>query len=175
MARATASTRKSVSSKRGSVSGSVSRGGSSKGGRGLTLSRKPAGKSKRVSASRSSSSAGVNRAYVAVAKELSAKVDSYRVLLSQVKGSGKSRPGVSSVNRMAGLVARGANVYSVASSKVSRWSGSAKKSPSAAVVLRSLRSRYGAQAIKAVAPGVGGRWLVAAASMVGGKAFRPKW
>jgi hypothetical protein len=174
MARATASTRKGVSSKRGSVSGSVSRGAGSKGGRGLTLSRKPADKSKCVSAGRSGS-AGVNRAYMAVAQQLSAKVDSYRVLLGQVKGSAKNRPDVTSVNRMAGLVARGAQVYSVAGPKVSESIGSAKKSPSSAVVLRSLRSRYGAQAIKAVAPGVGGRWLVAAASMVGGKAFRPKW
>lgn len=170
MARVTASIRKSVPSKRGSVT----KGRGTKGCRGLSVSRKPAGKSGRVSAGKSAS-AGVNRAYVAVAKQLSAKVDSYRVLLGQVEGSGKSRPGVASVNRLAGLVARGANVYCVAGSKVSQWSGVAKKSPSSAVVLRSLRSRYGAQAIKAVAPGVGGEWLVAAASTVGGKAFRPKW
>jgi hypothetical protein len=59
--------------------------------------------------------------------------------------------------------------------KVARLTGSVKKSPSASVVLRGLRSRYGTQAIKAVAPGVGGKWLVAAADKVAGRRFRPNW
>lgn len=149
--------------------------GGSRSSRNWTVSRQPTARSARRVAGRAGGSARRGN-YAAVRKQLSAKVSSYRLLLGQLQGrSGAGAPGTTTVNRLANLVARGANVYTVSHATVARLAGGKKNAVrSVSKVLRALRSRYGT-AIKAVAAGKGSNWLIAAMTRVGGKPFRPGW
>jgi hypothetical protein len=113
--------------------------------------------------------------YTAVRSQLTSKINSYRVLLNQVQGTGRgSQPSPTAVTRMAGWVGRGANVYHVTNHQVNRVAGVGKKVSSAVGALRVLQSRYG-KLVKAVVPGKSGSWIVAAVPQSGRKVFRPNW
>ena len=177
------SSRKGVSSRRSSASRAVPRR------RTVSSARKTTGRS-RVSSGRSRTSAagkktvsarGSSRAvaargnYTAVRSQLTSKINSYRVLLNQVQGTGRgSQPSPTAVSRMAGWVGRGANVYHVTNHQVNRVAGVGKKVSSAVGALRVLQSRYG-KVVKAVVPGKSGSWIVAAVPQSGRKVFRPNW
>jgi hypothetical protein len=113
--------------------------------------------------------------YTSVRSQLVSKISSYRVLLNQVQGAARgSQPSPTAVNRIAGWVGRGANVYQVTNRQVNRVAGVGKKVSSATGALRVLQSRYG-KVVKAVVPGKSGSWIVAAVPQSGRKVFRPNW
>lgn len=160
---------------RTSGSRSPAKRGGGRSAKNWTVPRQPTAKATRRVARRASASARRGSS-AAVRRQLSAKINSYRLLLGQLHGpTGAASPGATTVNRFANLVARGANVYTVPQAAVTRLAGG-KKNAGRSVnnVLRALRSRYG-RAIQAVAAGKGSNWLVAASSRTGGKPFKPGW
>ena len=178
---------KSVSSRRSSASRAVPRR------RTVSSARKTTGRSGASSVGRRTSAAGKKTVsargkttggsrpvaargnYTSVRSQLNSKISSYRVLLNQVQGTSRgSQPSPTAVNRMAGWVGRGANVYQVTNHQVNRVAGVGKKVSSAVSALRVLQSRYG-KVVKAVVPGKSGSWIVAAVPQSGRKVFRPNW
>lgn len=162
---------KATASRGSSSSGRGGKGGARASGRsGAQRAAKSAG-----AASRRLATAGGRGGYAAVRRQINAQIESYRTLLAQLTGStGGGAAGPTTVMRLARLVGQGARIYQVGQQQVARVMGQGGKAKSAAGLLRALRGRYG-PAVKAVAPGKAGTWLVAAAGQVAGKPFRPNW
>jgi hypothetical protein len=137
------------------------------------------GTTKRTKTKRTSSGAGgATGSYKTVCSNLEKKISSFRTIVGQTKGAaGKfPRPTAATLNSFANWVNKGANIQMVSPTQVARWSKATKynfntKNPTPAACKNVLCAKYGKSAIKAVCRTSTGKFLVATAPTVKGRAF----
>jgi len=116
--------------------------------------------------------------YKGVCNTFANKITSYRTLMDQTKGTaGKfPRPTPTVLNSFANWINKGAIVQTVSPTQVARWAKSTKfnfnaQTASPTACKNVLCAKYGKSAIKAVCRGKSGKFIVATAPVVKGRAF----
>lgn len=119
--------------------------------------------------------------FTTVRNNLQNKIQSFQTLWRQTQGKGSNRPSPATINRFASLVSKGAVIYTVSPTKISKFAKATGKSinwktrsPSAAAATKVLKAKFGG-AVKGVFRGVDGKFVVAAAPQWKGKPFKPNF
>jgi len=169
---ATSNKGRSASSRNYSLFGSSWGASNASGWGGSTTSKST--KTKRTGTGGSAGKGG----YKTVCSTLENKINSFRTIVGVTKGAaGKfPRPTPAILNSFANWVNKGANIQTVSPTQVARWSKATKynfntKNPTPAACKNVLCAKYGKVAIKAVCRTSNGKFLVATAPTVKGRAF----
>lgn len=106
--------------------------------------------------------------YAPVYNNIQCKINSFRAIANQTKGSAKyPRPSASTLNTFTNWVNKGANVYTVSNAQLTKWAGKTKavqnyNNWNTSTACKSfLASNFGKNAIKAVTKTKTGSWMIA--------------
>jgi len=110
--------------------------------------------------------------YASVCSTFQNKVQGFRTLCEQTKGTAKgNRPSPAALKTFGNWINKGANVWKVSNSQLNRWCKTTQGFKSATSAKNALCKRFGKSAIKAVCPSKTGGFIVAAAPTVKGRTF----
>jgi hypothetical protein len=113
--------------------------------------------------------------YKTVCNQLQNKINSFKTLINQTKGTPSKLPSPSTLNNMCNWINKGAIVQTCSPTQVARWARTTNKNfnthnPSPTACKSVLCAKFGKSTIKAVAKGKGG-FIVATTPTKNGRSF----
>lgn len=123
------------------------------------------------------SGSGSSSAYRTCCNNFEQKIQSYKTLCEQTRGSGSyGKPSPTTLNSFANWINKGAIVQTCTPSQISRWARSTHKNfnprnPSPTACKNVLAAKFGRSCIKAVCITKSGQCMVATSPTVNGRSF----
>lgn len=113
--------------------------------------------------------------YKTVCNQIQNKINSYKTLINQTKGTPSKLPSPSTINSMCNWINKGAIVQTCSPTQVARWARTTNKNfntrnPSPTACKNVLYAKFGKSTIKAVAKGKSG-FIVATTPTKNGRSF----